>query len=396
MTAQTTPIAPEVRRWRAALFAMFLLTGITFASWVTRTPAIRDSVGASTAQMGVIIAGLSVGSLLGIAVAGRLVVARGGRFVIALGSVAMVAGLLLIALGAALGAGWLVCGGLAFFGLGMGASEVAQNVEGAEVERALDASVLPAMHGCFSIGTFAGALAGIALNALAVPVAPHVGTSAALMAVVAVWAVRGIPAHSPADEAGERTRAPKVWREPRVVLIGVIVLGMALAEGSANDWLPLITVDGFGATATIGSVAYALFGLAMAAGRFSGSRVLDRFGRTAAMRGSAVIATAGVALVVLAPGIELAAAGVVLWGLGTSLGFPVALSAAGDDPEHAAARVSAVATIGYLAFLVGPPLLGLLGEFAGLRNALVVVVVMLVVAGACAPAVSDRATASRP
>ncbi|MBN6039497.1 MFS transporter [Amycolatopsis sp. 195334CR] len=387
---------PEIRRWRAALFAMFLLTGITFASWVTRTPAIRDSVGASTAQMGVIIAGLSVGSLFGIAVAGKLVVARGGRFVIALGAAAMVGGLLLIAAGAAIGAGWLVCGGLAFFGLGMGASEVAQNVEGAEIERALAASVLPAMHGCFSIGTFAGALAGIALNALAVPVALHVGTSAALMAAVSVWAVRGIPAHAAAEDESASTAKTKVWREPRVVLIGVIVLGMALAEGSANDWLPLITVDGFSATATIGSVAYALFGLAMSVGRFSGSRVLDRFGRTTAMRGSAVIATAGVALVVLAPGIELAAVGVVLWGLGTSLGFPVALSAAGDEPENAAARVSAVATIGYLAFLVGPPLLGLLGEYAGLRNALVVVLVMLAVAGACAPAVRDRAAASRP
>ncbi|QFU90501.1 MFS transporter [Amycolatopsis sp. YIM 10] len=394
----SAPTTPEVRRWRAALFAMFLLTGITFASWVTRTPAIRDSVGASTAQMGVIIAGLSVGSLFGIAVAGKLVVARGGRFVIALGAVAMVGGLLLIALGAAVGAGWLVCGGLAFFGLGMGASEVAQNVEGAEIERALAASVLPAMHGCFSIGTFAGALAGIALNALAVPVALHVGTSAALMAAVSVWAVRGIPAHAPAEDEGAPKAKTKVWREPRVVLIGVIVLGMALAEGSANDWLPLITVDGFGATATIGSVAYALFGLAMSVGRFSGSRVLDRFGRATAMRGSAVIATAGVALVILAPGIELAAVGVVLWGLGTSLGFPVALSAAGDEPENAAARVSAVATIGYLAFLVGPPLLGLLGEYAGLRNALVVVLVMLLVAGACAPAVRvrGREAASRP
>ncbi|WP_242582309.1 MFS transporter [Amycolatopsis sp. 195334CR] len=396
MTARPMVATPEIRRWRAALFAMFLLTGITFASWVTRTPAIRDSVGASTAQMGVIIAGLSVGSLFGIAVAGKLVVARGGRFVIALGAAAMVGGLLLIAAGAAIGAGWLVCGGLAFFGLGMGASEVAQNVEGAEIERALAASVLPAMHGCFSIGTFAGALAGIALNALAVPVALHVGTSAALMAAVSVWAVRGIPAHAAAEDESASTAKTKVWREPRVVLIGVIVLGMALAEGSANDWLPLITVDGFSATATIGSVAYALFGLAMSVGRFSGSRVLDRFGRTTAMRGSAVIATAGVALVVLAPGIELAAVGVVLWGLGTSLGFPVALSAAGDEPENAAARVSAVATIGYLAFLVGPPLLGLLGEYAGLRNALVVVLVMLAVAGACAPAVRDRAAASRP
>jgi len=71
----------------------------------------------------------------------------------------------------------------------------------------------------------------------------------------------------------------------------------------------------------------------------------------------------------------------VLWGLGSALGFPVGMSAAADDPKTAAARVSAVATIGYVAFLIGPPLLGFLGENFGLLNSLLVVLVLVTVAG---------------
>jgi MFS family permease len=387
-------LQPALRRWRSALFWMFMLQGIAFASWVTRTPSIRDSLAASTAQMGLVIFGLSVGSMAGVLVSPHAVARFGGRPSVQAGCLAMVAGLFVVGLGSTVSLAVLVAAGLGLYGFGMGLTEIALNVEGATVEQRAERSVLPVLHGCFSAGTFIGALIGIALNAARTPVIAHLWVVAALFAAVAAWVIRWIPAGTgremPGPGAGPRigpAERLRIWREPRVLLLGLIVLGMAFAEGSANDWLPLITVDGYGLDAVDGSLVFAFFAASMAVGRIAGGFLLDRFGRVPVMRASAAIAAVGILLVVFGPSVAVGGVGVVLWGLGASLGFPVCISAAGDEPRGAAARVSAVATTGYVAFLVGPPLLGLLGEDYGLRRAMLVVLVLVVLAGGVASAV---------
>ncbi len=388
---QTAIAHTRVVRWRTSLFAMFTVFGLSLASWVTRTPDIRDSVQASTAVMGLVLAGLSIGSLIGITATGRLVVRHGTRPVIAVAGTATVVGLVGIALGTAIGTPTVVGLGLGLFGLGLGSCEVAINVDGSAVEHASGRSVLPILHGFFSIGTLVGALAGMAFSAMRTSVPLHLATAAVVMGATTAWAVRGVPAgqrSTPTAHAGGP--APAIWRDRTVLLIGVIVLGMAFAEGTANDWLPLIAVDGFGASPTVGAFAFALFTLMMGIGRFGGHWVLDRMGRAAAIRTTALLAAAGILVLIIASNAALGALGIVLWGLGASLGFPVALSAAGDDPEHSAARVSAVATVGYLAFLAGPPLLGLLGESVGLRNATGTVLIAVMVSAACASAAGQR------
>lgn len=133
----------------------------------------------------------------------------------------------------------------------------------------------------------------------------------------------------------------------------------------------------------------------MAIGRLSGGRIIDWFGRAPVMRASAVVAAAGIGTVVLAPNLWLAAVGVLLWGIGASLGFPVALSAAGDDPRYAAKRAGVVATAGYAAFLVGPPLLGFLGKHIGIRNAVVVVLGVVLATTLAAGSVRPRPNRGR-
>jgi len=372
-------------RWRAALFTAFFLTGLSMATWVTRTPDIRDVTGASTTQMGLIIAGLSVGSMLGIAVGGPLVARQGARFVVQWGMAAIAAGVATVAVATAAHSGVLVAVGLAFVGFGMGSGEIGLNVEGVELEQRMRRTVVPSLHGCYSLGIFVGGLAGLAANAAGVSPTVHLVAAAVLTAAATVWLVSNLPAATGREPARARsadassTRPASVWREPRTVAIAVVILGMALAEGSANDWLPLIMVDGFAVTATVGALVYAGFGGAMAIGRFTGGWFLDRFGRTPVLLASAGFAAVGVATVAFAPNAVLGGAGVLLWGLGASLGFPVALSAAGDDPVGSARRVSAVATAGYAALLVGPPVLGFVGDHWGLRGALVLVLAMLAV-----------------
>src|SRR6478609_5209473 len=342
------PVPASLTARRNALFLLFFLPGLTIASWVTRTPDVRDLVGASTAEMGLILFGLSAGSMVGILSSGALVSRRGTRPVMLAGTLSVALGAAVIGVGAALGSGPVVAAGLALFGLGMGGGEIALNVEGAEVERGLGRSTMPAMHGCFSLGTVVGALAGMVLTAVGFPVLAH-------LAVVAV----------------------------------VVALALALAEGTANDWLPLVMVDGHGFDAALGSAVYAAFAAAMTLGRFVGGRFVDRFGRAAVLAASAVVGAVGLALVIFVDHQAVAGAAAVLWGLGASLGFPVALSAAGDTAapgEDATARVSLAATIGYVAFLVGPPALGFLGDHFGLRHALILVLVLVAAATFLTPA----------
>ncbi|MEU6629082.1 MFS transporter [Streptomyces parvus] len=386
---------PATRRWRAALFLFMLATGVSMASWVARTPAVRDALEVSTGAMGLVLFGLSIGSMAGVLASGGLVRRHGGRLVITVGAGLLVAGLLVIAGGAALEVSGGVFGGLALFGAGMGLAEVAFNIEGAAVERAVGRPVLPVLHGCFSLGTVVGALLGMGSTAVRFPVGWHLAAVALAVAAAGVWTVRAVPAGTGREERdaegaggaesrdGERAggggwRAQvAVWRDRRLVLIGLIVLAMAFAEGSANDWLPLLMVDGHGTGATAGSLTFMLFAVAMTTGRFTGGPLLVRYGPAAVVRVSAVVAAAGVALVVFSSSALLAGAAVVLWGLGASLGFPVTISAAGEGVRDASARVAAVSTAGYAAFLVGPPSLGFLADHVGLRNAMVVVLVLL-------------------
>jgi MFS family permease len=149
-------------------------------------------------------------------------------------------------------------------------------------------------------------------------------------------------------------------------------------------------VDGHGQSDATGALVFGVFVSAMTVGRVVGGPVLDRFGRVPVLRTCSVLGVVGLLLVILAPAIWLLVLGTVLWGLGASLGFPVGMSAAADDTANAAARVSAVAMIGYFAFLVGPPVLGLIGEHLGILNALYVIVVLMALAGLAAPAARER------
>lgn len=385
-----------IRRRRAALFLFFFIIGICNASWVTRTPAIRDSLTASIAEMGLVLFGLSIGSMAGVLAASRAVQRFGRRPVIAVGITGIMAGVAIIAPAAALSSTWGVAAGLLLFGVGMGLSDIAINIDGSDVERRAGRPILAPLHGCYSLGTVVGALIGLAMTAISFPVLWHLLLVVIPCVPAALWAIGAVPSHSATsdpkrpvlhDERHARPGATQVWRDPRLFLIGLIVLAMALAEGSASDWLPLLMVDGHGFDPASGSLIYAGFAAAMTVGRFAGGYFLQRHGRVVVVRASTIAAAAGIAMVIFSNTPLLAALSVVLWGLGASLAFPISISAAGDSGPDPAARVGAVATTGYFAFLVGPPLLGFLGDAYGLRQAMIVVLVLVIGAFFLAPAV---------
>ena len=373
---------------RNILFLLFALPGLSFASWISRTPAVRDLLQVSTAEIGVILFTAAAGSLAGLLGAGSIVARKGARPVILGSSLLIVIGFIAIGLGTALKSLPVVMGGLIIFGCGFGSAEVALNVEGSAVEKALDRTLLPAFHGFFSLGTLAGAVIGAGAVAFHFEIMVHFSILALLMAAAVGFCYRYLPEDTGKERMDAGTskgsvvkQQLKVWQEKRTLLIGIIVLGMAFAEGSANDWLPLTMVDGYKVSPQTGSLIYGLFVAAMTLGRFTGGWILDRYGRVRVLSGCAVAAITGLLLVIWGQHYLVASVGVVLWGLGASLGFPVGLSAAGDESQSAAVRVGAVATTGYFAALVGPPVLGFLGEHFGLLRALIAVLIGIVIAG---------------
>ena len=407
-TAPAAPVLltrPQVVAWRNAVFGIFALSGVAIASWVARTPSIRDMLGASTFQMGLIVFGLALGSIIGLTTSSQILARLGSAATIRISLLAVALGLVITGIGATTASFAVVVTGLAIFGLGNGTCDVAMNVEGAANERALDRTVMPLFHALFSGGTILGAALGAAAEFGGLPIVTHLLIIAVLVAAGALFAVRYLqpdPAVAAAERAaidrpaqdgaglGARRSRVAIWRDHRTLLIGLIVLGMAFAEGSANDWLALAMVDGHGVDNATGALIFGVFVTAMTVGRVGGVWLLDRFGRVPVLRVSSVLAAVGLVTVIFAPAVWLAVIGVVLWGFGAALGFPVGMSAAAHDPVNAAARVSAVATIGYLAFLVGPPLLGFVGEHVGLLNALLMVLVLVAVAGLVSPAARKR------
>ena len=432
MSAKGAPAAATAAA--RAVFVVFVLNGFNFSSWASRIPAVRDGLGLTPSGIGVLLLIGSAGSLAALPLSG-VVVTRLGAARTVLGFAAInVTGLMVASIGVATGHVVLVGAGLVVTGIGTGVWDASMNLEGAVVEQHLGRTIMPRFHAGFSIGTMAGA--GVAALAawLRVPVAVHLPIVLAVSICGVAWAVRAFlpsgrtlratgaagpdartdaPLGSttppvtvtgravPGSSAPSRARrAFGAWLEVRTLLIGLVVLAAALTEGSANDWVALAVVDGYGTDHTVGALTFGLFVTAMTAMRFLGTHLLDRHGRVAVLRLCAALALVGLMLFGLAGQgmMWLALVGVVLWGMGAALGFPVGMSAASDDPAHAAARLSVVSTVGYSAFLAGPPLLGLLAGQVGYRHALlaiaVPVLVGLLVVNAAAPVPEDRAGAT--
>jgi predicted MFS family arabinose efflux permease len=385
----------DVRAATRATYVAFIGAGVALASWAARIPQIRDGLGLSPSRLGLVLLAIAAGSIVSLVLAGQIVTHFGSRRTVTAMAALLGVSLTATAIGYRYGVAPVVVS-LAFFGFANGAWDVAMNVQGAVVERRLGRAIMPRFHAGFSVGTVGGALVGAGIVALHVPVTAHLTVSALVVAAVVILSVRAFVPDDSADAApvpdgvvavGGLRRTLAAWSEPRTIVIGIFVLAFAFTEGAGIDWINVAVIDGYGAPATVGTLAFAVFLAAMTTGRWFGPALLDKYGRVPVVRGLAAISLVGLALFVFGPNTAVAFVGALFWGLGASLGFPVGMSAAADDPAKAAARVSVVASIGYCAFLGGPPLIGFLGDHITVRTALIAVAVLLVVAIAAAGAI---------
>lgn len=379
---------------RNAVFVIFALAGLVFASWASRIADTKEALGLSAGELGMTLFAASVGSVTGLPLAGRISQRIGATRAVALGTAVALSGLLVV--GAVVDAGGsrlALAAGLFLVGLGVGVWDVSMNLEGADVERGLGTAVMPHFHAAFSGGTVGSALIGAGMSWAGVPLTIHFIGAAAVTVLLSWWALPKFLPHTAehrAEAKAARERHGSAWLEPRTLLIGVVVFAAAFTEGTANDWLAVAFVEGHDLPAWAGVLAFATFLTAMTIGRLVGTRLLDRHGRVPVLRVSFALAALGAAMVIFGSA-WLAFIGAAVWGVGAALGFPVGMSASADDATRAAARMSVVATIGYVAFIAGPPLLGLLGDSVGVLRSLLVVGALAILALSVVPAVREPA-----
>jgi MFS family permease len=392
--------------------------------------AIRESLHVSPGAMGFLLLFWAAGSIVVMPATGVLVARFGIRPTLATSSALALAGLAGAGTSAALDSEVGVAAALTTLGVGMGAWDVAMNVSGSDTERALRRAVMPHFHAAYSLGTIAAAAVGALAAHLDAPLAAHMAFAALVSGGLLVWGIgRTLPhpahdavhppppprsPHPPAGGAGAdlarnrgRRGAPPrgsgrggrtssgirgalaAWTDRRTLLVGCVLLAMTLAEGTGNDWIASGLVESFHVDESVGILGLGLFLTALTATRVAGARLIDTRGRVVTLRICAAFALVGLGVYGLAPWLPLALAGCFVWGAGAALAFPLGMSAAGEDPALGAQRTSVVATIGYFAFLAGPPLVGALADHWGFRHALLVIMIptvfTLVAAGAVAP-----------
>ncbi|MGK0722637.1 MFS transporter [Leucobacter sp. W1478] len=428
MTARSLSERQIVVRWVRTMLGIFLLLGLSFGTWLSRLPAVRDRLDASTLEMSIYGLCLAAGSVVGLVISGQVVQRFGPKRTMLITGLAQVVALPLavtIILFGAIPIGLVV---LFVFGFFFATADVAMNVSGANAERALGRARLPLMHAGYSTGTVAAMGLGALAEAVGVGPQLHFVAIFTVIGVTLIFLLRNVPS----DEQALRARATETavldatgpipivesssgrqpafstmtgaipvvtsqiplppsasnaqtplasppitgpparyspWRDRRVLLIGLIALATGIVEGTAADWLPLALVDGRGVANQTGALMLGVFFASIMLVRVAGSALLNRFGRVKILYACALLSTIGIVTVLVVPGTVGLLLGAIAWGLGGGLGWPIAISAAADRRETAVRDVAAVSALGYGSMLLGPMAFGLLGEFVGLLTA---------------------------
>jgi MFS family permease len=356
---------------RLGVAAVFLLNGFGYGSWVPRIAEIQDKLGASEGQLGLALLMAAIGALLAMPLAGAAAHRYGSRAATA----AAVAAFALSLPGLALAPSLIGLGlALLVVGAAAGALDVAMNAQGVAVEKHHWRPIMSSLHGMFSLGGMAGAAMTGLIAALDVSLLAHFLGVAGLIGVIGVSACRPmLPAAAEAGAEGPGFARPS----RRLLLPGIVALAALLSEGAIADWSAVYLSADLGAGTTMAAAAFAAFSLMMAAGRFSGDRLVARIGGDLVVRGGGALAALGLGLTLAIGAPVVAVIGFGLVGAGMSCVFPVVLSSAArasDLPPSAA--IAAVCTVGYFGFLLGPPTIGGLAELIGLPAALGLVVLL--------------------
>jgi hypothetical protein len=381
-----TDAVPDVPVTRRRVAAVFCVHGLLFASWAAHIPHIKALLSLDDAGLGLALLGAPIGSVIGIVVVARLLPRVGSRGAIGpllagYAAAGLLVGIARSPLALALGLGaWGAC---------QGSLDVSMNTQGIAVERKLGRPIMSGLHAAWSLGSFCGA----GLGALAVVLGVSLTDQLLVLGPLAALAVAAMPGRLLADGPArapdvaaldERASARRALHRPLVLVLGAIAAGAMLCEGAAADWSAVDLRSAAGAAPAVAGLGYAAFAATMCALRLGGDRLLARRSARAVLPPLAVLATAGMAVALLAPAPATVLIGLAVLGAGCALVVPATFSAAGRLPGlPAGTGIATVSGIGWVGFVGGPPLIGRIAGATSLPVALgIVPLLMAVIAGA--------------
>ena len=367
-------------RW--AVSYIFAGNGIIYASWISRLPRIQEIYAVDYGQLSLFMLSLSLGALVGMPITGAIIVKTGSRLITMVLAVSMCLVYPLIPLmpdfTVLLGLGFLM-------GMSNGSLDVAMNAQGILAEDRVGKPVMSSFHAAFSIGMMVGAALGSLAVELGLTVFQHLVLISSPLLLGQFWAFRRLIRDRPRSARAADAPPPKRRFRliPELMLLGVICFCCMLGEGAMADWLTNYMEKDIGTTRAVAPLALAFFAGAMTLGRLLGDRARTRFGDTYLLRFESILAIVGMVLVVTSTQAIPVIIGCFLVGAGLATIVPIVYSVSGRFPGLAnGVGISIVSTIGYAGFLVGPPAIGFIGDWVGLRFGLLVVLALFTIMAA--------------
>lgn len=380
-TALTGAATVELRRSRLAVSVLFMLAGAVMGGWAGRIPSVRDQLGVSDGEWGLIVLAAPIGVLLSLLVLARMITRTGSRGPSVVGAAGM---LVLMPLAALSSSPPALIGCLLVLGLAQGLLYGPMNALAVEVERGYGRSILSSFHFWFSGGQFLGGLLGVLAGVLRLAPAIQLAVSSVLLAGVFLATRRFLPdtnrgvpespeLHEPLSTLPDPEPASRGWT-PQLVLLAAIGFLSSINEGGAVQWSALYAVS-LGGGIAIGSVALVCYSLSIATVRLVGDRIIEAVGRRRFLQFSAAVSAVGMGVGLFVGTVPAAIIGFACVGIGSGCIVPVVMTLAGNQPTVPSAKAVALISLGeWPAFLLGPPLIGGLAELFGLRGALGVIV----------------------
>ncbi len=356
---------------RIAVAIFFFMAGLCFASWASRIPDIKLKLGLSDAGLGAVLLALPSGLMLSLPLSGWAVTRFSSKTMITIAAVLYP--LMLILIGAVTSS-WQLAAVLFCFGVFGNMYNISANTQAVGVEFLYQRSIMATFHGIWSLAGFSGAAIGTFLIAQGINPLYHFIIICITSLIVVLIAQRYI---LPNDTKPENKQPIFARPDATILKLGLIAFGCLVCEGTMFDWSGVYFQKVVEAPKEMVTLGYTVFMATMATGRFLGDKLVTRFGIQRMLQVSGIVISSGLAVAVLFPTIVFATTGFFLVGLGVSSVVPLVYSTAGKSKTMApGVALAAVSTIGFLGFLIGPPLIGFIAELAGLRWSFTIIAII--------------------
>jgi MFS family permease len=357
--AQSSP-----KQVRLAISAFYFMQGVCFASWASRIPTFKATMGLNDAELGSILFALPAGQIITMFFSAKLTTHFGSKKMLRATAPLYAIALTFLALATT---GWQLAAFLVLFGITGNLCNIALNTQGVAGENYYGKPIMSSFHGAWSIGNLTGALIALGLVNLKLGMYTHFWIIALISLTNVLFNAKKLLNYNKPDTVMEKT---KLFTMPQgiLVLLGVIAFCSMATEGTMFDWSAIYFEDVVKLPHNKAIIGYASFMFMMASGRFMGVFLIGKFGRKNLLQISGAIISLGMALAVIFPDLITAIFGFMLIGLGVSSIVPMVYSIAGNNKKVPAGKaITMVSSIGYFAFLFGPPLIGYISQLSSLR-----------------------------